>query len=275
MVLVPSSTNQSIKLGIRVILALAAMLIAAGIPGLFGLNISSRNKLLAIQITGALIVFLIVLAVHPNPNETAAAIEVTLLFLAPFLIRHVYKRFEMHPSTPSLALLSVLVIMTEAAFFSQIAGSMILTLPPEYPQETGAFNEIYLRGASRAACKDTSCHQNLRALSGTAVRKRADSSDKQDELHILLDVEWNKWEGPFDLFSRNYRGYMYFIVKYGCTGDHLEFYGSSLDDYSLRPGKAFSSWLIGFVEIPFSLDDSTVRRAVEKRAQEVLLECPL
>lgn len=272
MVIVPDSTGKLIEPLVRVMVALAATTIAAGIPGLFELKIKSPGSLLVIRVTGALIVFLIVLAIHPRPNETAAAIEVALLFLTPFLIQYAFKRSGIRTSIISVVLLSVLAIIIEAAFFSQLVGSRTLTLPSQVLPDK-RLEGAYLRGASREQCETTGCHQNLKILHGTPVLQGSDLSGKHDELHLLLDVEWNKWEGPADVFSRNYRGSMYFVLEYVCQDAQLTFYDSGLEDYSLKPGKDFLSWLFGFVEIPFSLDDFTVRQAVAERARENLLRC--
>jgi len=240
---------------VRVTLALAAAAVAVAIPGLFNLQ-WSPVRALRIKIAGGLIIFLIVLSVQPEPAQTAAAIEVTLLFLTPQILRHSFKKFGMRVSQLSWVLLSVLFIAGEAAFFSELAGGQVATLPSDGQVQTNIFAGADLKGEKQC----NACYQHLwvRPEGDKIVIIDVYEPTQHKEAHVLLEVEWSKWE-RVPLLRRNYEGIVYYIVDEQCN--------AKLRDNAFKPGKIVLSWLIGFAEIPFLLDDNGVRRAIEKNCQ--------
>ena len=243
----PMSTGAEAT--IQVASALAAAGIAAGIPGLFQFAVSSPGKALTIRATGALVVFLVVLSMNASRAETVAVIEVTLIFFTPLLIRHILRKYRIRIEKPALVLLSALMMVGAAAFFSETTGGRLPDLPSGYPIQSGLFAEYDLKNSTD--CK--SCRQHLWVRENDRfVRKEVNPSDKHTQLHVLLEVEWLKWEKT-PMLERDYQGHIYYTVDYKCNADRVDVYGAKLIGYSLAPGKYPLSWLIGFVEIPYLL----------------------
>ena len=254
---------------VQVTSALAAAAIVAGIPGLFQFAVSSPGKALTIRATGSLIVFLIVLSMNSSRAETVAVIEATLIFFTPLLIRHILRKYRIRIEKPFLVLLSALMVVGAAAFFSETAGAGLPNLPPDRPIQRDVFTGYDLMGSKGCA----TCFQNLWVRENTRFTKGgADSSDRHPRLDMLLEVEWRRW-GQFPLLERNYQGHIYYTVDYKCDAGRADVYGSRLIGYSLKPGKIALSWLIGFAEIPFLLDDGMVNGKIESLAQERLRLC--
>jgi hypothetical protein len=264
----PVSSNAEIA--VQVPTALAAAAITAGIPGLFRFSASSPGKALTIRATGSLLVFLIVLALHSSRAQTVALIEGTLIFFTPLLIRHTLRKYRIRIGKPSLVLLSILMVVGEAAFFSETTATRLPDLPS---------NQVVQRGDSAGYdlinskdCK--SCYQHLWVRENTRFTKQdADSLSHHPRLDMQLEIEWRRW-GQIPLLERNYQGRAHFTVDYVCNGSQADIYGSRLIGYSLKPGKIVLSWLIGFAEIPFLLDDGMVNGEIEHLVQERLSPCP-
>ena len=126
----PRVEGMAIERAIQVTLALSAAGIATGIPGLLNssMDIKSPRKAFTIKITGGLVVFLVVFAVHPKPAQTVAAIELLLIFLTPLLLRHSLRRYRVRLSKASLTVLTALVMAAAAALFSELVGGRTLAL---------------------------------------------------------------------------------------------------------------------------------------------------
>ena len=108
----PQSDRAMTKVILRIIVALSAASIAAGIPGLFALSFLSPGKMLTVRITGALLIFLIVCGIDAQPSEAAVFIEMTLILLTPALIQQGLRRQLKMKVTPStLFLLSAAFIL--------------------------------------------------------------------------------------------------------------------------------------------------------------------
>jgi hypothetical protein len=265
---------------VRVTSALAAAAIAAGIPGLFQFAVSSPRKALTIRVTGAFVIFLVVLSMNASRAETVAVIEATLIFLTPLLIRHILRKYRIRIEKPYLVLLSALMVVGAAAFFSQTSSPSLPNPPatseplPATSEQGDVFAKYDLKGGKKGTPACVSCQQNMWVLRTRSLRKEADS---QGKLHVLLDVEWRKWEDKPEL-NRNYKGSIYYTVDYECKTDQAGDVDPKLIGYELKPGNTVLSWLIGFVEIPFLLADGVVnreiaRRITEKVVEEKLLQC--
>lgn len=253
---------------LQVIVALSAAAITAGIPGLFTLNFLSPGKVLTIKMTGALLIFMIVCAVDAEPRQSIAFIQMSLILLTPLWIRQGVKRQKVKITKATLSLLSAAFMLCEAAFFSQLAGGRLPQFPYK-PQGTQVENNVLsgqdLIGTNQQKVwvPDTKLVKVIEIEGGI--------DHKPDELHLLLDVEWAKWE-KFPTFPRNYRGQIYYRMRYQCQGGKftqrdVEF------DYSLKPGKIVLSWLIGFIEIPFLLDENTVEKIIQRVFTGAMLYC--
>lgn len=276
--------SNDAETAVQVTSALAAAAIAAGIPGLFQFSVSSPGKALTIRATGSLIVFLIVLSMNASRAETVAAIEATLIFFTPLLLRHGLRKYRVRIGRPSLVLLSALMVIGEAAFFSETAGAGLPNLPSGYPIQSGIFAGYDLKNS--AACRSCQQHMWIRE-NDRFVRKEVtrpvlldiesrawggNPPDKHTQLHLLLAVEWRKWE-MLPMLERDYQGHIYYTVDYKCNVDRIDVYSAKLVGYKLAPGKRPLSWLIGFVEIPFTLDVETMDGKIEQKVRETSRLC--
>ena len=205
-------------------------------------------------------------------SKLKVVFEAVSIFLTPLLIREGFARANIAIGQVALIVLSALLIIGEAALFSMFPGRQMSELPTGYPQETGIFANTYLRGYTDCRDKEPKCLNRLRVARDANVRVETASSAEMDTLHILLDIEWDKWE-KFPTFPRNYRGKIYYTIVYDCDAAVVE--RPTLAGYSLMPGSILLSWLIGFVEIPFVLEnDSTIVKHIHEISVERDLICP-
>jgi hypothetical protein len=268
----PQSDRAMTKVILRIIVALSAASIAAGIPGLFALSFLSPGKMLTVRITGALLIFLIVCGIDAQPSEAAVFIEMTLILLTPALIQQGLRRQLKMKVTPStLFLLSAAFILCEAAFFSQLTGGRVPEFPPVPPDVTSERDIFKGKDLLRTNQQHLWVLQNSRVYVGKGENSDATTLH---ELHLLLTVEWQRWE-KFPQFPRNYKGQIYYRIVYQCQGDEFAHSMTVLVGSSLKPGRIVLSWLIGFVEIPFLLDDIVVREKIERMVRKELSLCSL
>ena len=207
-----------------------------------------------------------------QPSEAAVFIEMTLILLTPALIQQGLRRQLKMKVTPStLFLLSAAFILCEAAFFSQLTGGRVPEFPPVPPDVTSERDIFKGKDLLRTNQQHLWVLQNSRVYVGKGENSDATTLH---ELHLLLTVEWQRWE-KFPQFPRNYKGQIYYRIVYQCQGDEFAHSMTVLVGSSLKPGRIVLSWLIGFVEIPFLLDDIVVREKIERMVRKELSLCSL
>lgn len=261
--------SSGAEIAVQVPTALAAAAITAGIPGLFRFTASSPGKALTIRATGSLLVFLIVLAMHSSPAQTIALIEGALIFFTPLVIRHGLRKYRIRIGKPSLVLLSTLMVLGEAAFFSETAGARL----PDLPSDHQVYHRDDFVGYDLVGSRDSL--SNLWVQDDARFARGAvDPTDGRQRLEMTLKVEWRRSVEWIPILRRNYGGRVYYTVDYRCDADQIATYPSRLKGYSLRPGRNVPSWLLGFAEIPFLLNDRMANGKIERLVQERLRPCP-
>lgn len=156
--------------------------------------------------------------------------------------------------------LTLVLMVGEAALFSELAGGRLPQLPPGRREPVDLFAHEDLRGSNDCS----SCLQHLWVREDDLIISKSDGSERHQQIDLVLEVEWMKWE-KVPLLKRNYEGSLYYTLDEWCNATQT--------DTSLKPGRIVLSWLIGFIEISFLSDDVTVRRNIEKIAREKITQC--
>lgn len=200
-------------------------------------------------------------------QKVTVILQFAFLILIPFLLRKGFSRVNMPASRTSIIILSIIFIASFSAFFSMFPGSSLPKPPNAEFQSHNVFTDDheYLRGSGN--CRP-SCLNRLRVDQDKILTVR-EQDGSLGPAHILLDVEWDKWERvPF--LQRNYKGTLYYRVQYQCDNSTAKPQINKQPEllgYQLRPGRIVLSWLIGFIEIPFVLD---TEKDIPRRIQEAL-----
>lgn len=261
---------------LNVALALAAAATAAAIPGFVNLLFGIRAKNGCVMtVAGGFVVFVVVLGGPVRPGVTKLAIEVVLLVLTWALIWYGAQKYELKISKTSLALVTIVILLSQIALFSQASGhdGDLLRLDDRVDVK----QEVCLRGKWQEDQDG-----NRRCVGGNQkvwspwyeyVRDvDCEPPRPEDALctQIQFKVFWLKWEDwpagdEESLSARSYTGHVLYELDERCEARLL--------DSSLKPGSKVPSWLVGFIEIPFLAADADLRRGVETFVQKQVDVC--
>lgn len=209
-------------------------------------------------------------------REFVLLLQFAVLLLTPFIVRAAFTRLRLVARIPTLILVSILLVLAEAALFSEIAGGIrrdrgkgeisgTLMLEKLAPMGSYGVNPAVFSGT----LKDTS--NNKVTVKGGATE--AVVTRLEPLAYVQIDVEWDA-KDPW--FHRNYEGTIFFIYQFHCNDGAL---GLELleSGASFHPRRDLRSWLVGFAQIPYMRDrdvdiegevEGFVRDTLQKQAPE-------
>lgn len=236
------------------------------------------RELLLPEIVGLLVAW--VLAILTN-NVILKGITVFLQFILviflPIVVWHLLRRMQAHLHYIFKTLICVLITFATAALFSTLTYAQPLEIPQEAQIINGTFyTGKYLRGSSNCRQKLSQCLNKIE-IEGEQIY-RVPKTRQNDELHIILDINWSKWE-KFPTLPRNYKGRVYYTIPFKCDSFDgnsriAEIYEPNRIKYSITPKSIVLSYFIGFVEIPFLFSgDYTLSRNIIKITREQRVIC--
>ena len=196
----------------------------------------------------------------------------SVILFTPFALRATFTRFRISVGVVSFIVFSVLIMMGEAALFSEVAGG-----PSPDLADGETVEEITISTGEPESIKSI----QLAELTSEQVRLKATARNtltiKDKGVNAVVKVQENKWAAPFVFaqfdviwdakdpgFHRNYKGRILLKYQYICNGGQPEFRRIE-ERVSFRPGDDLRSWLVGFIQIPYLRDlDSDIRGKVQK-----------
>ncbi|MCB0110306.1 MAG: hypothetical protein KDE53_30510, partial [Caldilineaceae bacterium] len=198
-----------------------------------------------------------------------------VIIMTPFLLRAGAVRFRLPMRRVGLVVVSALLMMGEAALFSEIVGGTPRAITAGERIDATPFVQRYLYGS--AGCLERNSCKNQVKVKGQAQDAQVFVEAREWEapyIFVQLNVEWGAREEIPGL-RRNYEGQMIFASQFKCTMEgaapnKLKLRELSLDNSALRPSRGVLSWIIGFIQIPY-LSDETATMTVRNNVENILL----
>lgn len=204
-------------------------------------------------------------------------LQFILVIFLPIIVWHLLRRMQNHLHYIFKTLICVLITFAVAALFSTLTYAQPIEIPREGQILNGTFyTGKYLRGSSNCRQKPSQCLNKVE-IEGEQIY-RVSKTRQNDELHIILDIDWSKWE-KFPTLPRNYKGRVYYIIPFKCDSSIgssriAEIYEPEITKYSIAPKSIVLSYFVGFVEIPFLFSgENTIPRNITKITREQRVIC--
>lgn len=208
-------------------------------------------------------------------------LQFILVISSPIIVWVILKRTRIQINYLFKVLVCLLIASALAALFSTLTYSQ----PLEVPQTGIALNETsytgeYLRGESdcRQKPKPDQCLTQIR-IQGEQVYLVPKPNQSSKELHVLLDINWSKWE-KFPTLPRNYQGRVHYVMSFECNFSNGESSVTNISSpirvqYSMAPKSIVLSYLIGFIEIPFlfPLDNTVPHNIIKETRKQAMTIC--
>lgn len=209
-------------------------------------------------------------------REFVILLQFAVLLFTPFFLRAVVTRLRIPIGMIPLIGLSLLLILAEAALFSEIASNSQLDSVVDETRRAitlDALTVTTVKVLEHAAFTDNPTLKNTKTNTVTIQEGGAAAQITQERLapqiYAQVPIEWKAREALPGL-SRNYTGTILFVYQVSCENGEalLERIKTNV---ALSPGSDPRSWLIGFIQIPYLRDlDNDILVAVDQGVHKSL-----
>lgn len=202
-------------------------------------------------------------------SKLAAGLGFLVILLTPFLLRQYLPMINVQLRRGSLWVVAVIVILGEAALFSAMTGAHLTDLNNNLPKPERKYTDIFEQ-ENKYLHNSNFIEIKVLPDEPQQVNVTRDTDASPGPLHVFATVEISKTLA-MPPFPRNYTGQVIYTVDYTCDlrAGNPDLDLPKLKTYWLKPGSMTLSWLIGFVEIPFLMDDD---RSISEGIKEVVID---
>ncbi|MEZ4864832.1 MAG: hypothetical protein R3C14_26200 [Caldilineaceae bacterium] len=189
-------------------------------------------------------------------SKLAAGLGMMVIILTPFLLGEYLPMVNLRLRRRSLWGVAALVILCEAALFSSMTGAHLTNLYEQLPAPERKYRNIFTE-ENKYLHDSSFIEVKVLPDKPQQINVIRDTDASPGPLHVFVTVEISKTLA-MPPFPRNYTGQFIYAIHYTCTEDgNPEIDIPKLKAHWLKPGSMTLSWLIGFMEIPFLMDDDT------------------
>lgn len=199
-------------------------------------------------------------------------LQFVIVVSTPILIWDFLGRLKARIHFIAKILVCTLLTLAISALFSTSTYTQPLEIAEQGEVLDGTFYVgKYLRGSKDCRKGEGKCLNRVVIEGAQLYRMGNDLS--VNTLHIILDINWSKWE-KFPTLPRNYAGRVYYKIPFECSSRAPIIGDYGKPTYTIAPKSILLTYLIGFTEIPFMLSsDRTMPRNIIKIAKTEGIFC--